>query len=159
LRFNARLDFSILIFPNLRRTLRWRRTCRTVRCQHSRRCRRERRADNPDVRAALAAVQASNHDVFGARARGSACTELDYFYGMRCDEVCARTQFSRDRNSRTWASSVWGTLIIPIWNWGSTQSKVKQAELRRDQTKRELSLAQRGCWRRFVAVRGGGNGH
>jgi outer membrane protein TolC len=34
-------------------------------------------------------------------------------------------------------------LNIPIWNWGSTQSKVKQAELRRDQTKRELSLAQR----------------
>jgi outer membrane protein TolC len=36
-----------------------------------------------------------------------------------------------------------GTINIPIWNWGTTQSKVKQAELRRDQAKRELSLAQR----------------
>jgi len=35
------------------------------------------------------------------------------------------------------------TLNIPIWNWGATQSRVKQAELRRDQAKRELSLAQR----------------
>jgi outer membrane protein TolC len=35
------------------------------------------------------------------------------------------------------------TLNIPIWNWGATQSKIKQAELQRDQTKRELSLAQR----------------
>lgn len=35
------------------------------------------------------------------------------------------------------------TLNIPIWNWGATQSKVKQAELQRDQAKRELSLAQR----------------
>ena len=35
------------------------------------------------------------------------------------------------------------TLNIPIWNWGSTRSKVRQAELRRDQAKRELSLAQR----------------
>jgi outer membrane protein TolC len=34
-------------------------------------------------------------------------------------------------------------LNIPIWNWGITQSRVKQAELRRAQAKRELSLAQR----------------
>ncbi len=40
-------------------------------------------------------------------------------------------------------SSAVATLNIPIWNWGATQSKVKQAELQRDQTKRELSLAQR----------------
>jgi outer membrane protein TolC len=35
------------------------------------------------------------------------------------------------------------TLNIPIWNWGTTQSKVKQAELKQDQAKREFSLAQR----------------
>jgi len=32
---------------------------------------------------------------------------------------------------------------IPIWNWGATQSRIKQAELRRIQAQRELSLAQR----------------
>jgi outer membrane protein TolC len=30
-----------------------------------------------------------------------------------------------------------------VWNWGTTQSKIKQAEFQRDQTQRELSLAQR----------------
>jgi outer membrane protein TolC len=35
------------------------------------------------------------------------------------------------------------TLNIPIWNWGATQSRVKQAELRRAQAKRELSFTQR----------------
>jgi outer membrane protein TolC len=40
-------------------------------------------------------------------------------------------------------SSVQGTLSIPIWNWGATQSRIKQAELRRAQAQRELSLAQR----------------
>jgi outer membrane protein TolC len=35
------------------------------------------------------------------------------------------------------------TLNIPIWNWGATQSRVKQAELRRAQAKRELTFAQR----------------
>ena len=35
------------------------------------------------------------------------------------------------------------SLTLPIWNWGATQSRVRQAELRRDQTKVELSFAQR----------------
>src|SRR5215475_2440850 len=35
------------------------------------------------------------------------------------------------------------TLNIPVWNWGATQSKIKQAQLQRDQAKRELSLSQR----------------
>jgi outer membrane protein TolC len=34
-------------------------------------------------------------------------------------------------------------LNVPVWNWGATQSRIKQAELRRSQAKRELSLAQR----------------
>ena len=40
-------------------------------------------------------------------------------------------------------ASILGTLNIPIWNWGATQSRVKQAELRRAQAQREVSLAQR----------------
>ena len=40
-------------------------------------------------------------------------------------------------------SSASATLNIPIWNWGATQSRVKQAELRRSQADRELSLAHR----------------
>ena len=35
------------------------------------------------------------------------------------------------------------TLQIPIWNWGSSRSKVKVAQLERDQAKVELSFAQR----------------
>ena len=40
-------------------------------------------------------------------------------------------------------SSAVATVSIPIWNWGATQSRVRQAELRKAQAKRELSLAQR----------------
>ncbi len=35
------------------------------------------------------------------------------------------------------------TIDLPIFNWGATQSKVRQAQLRRDQAKSELSAAQR----------------
>ncbi len=35
------------------------------------------------------------------------------------------------------------TLNIPVWTWGATRSKVKQAELKRDQAQLDLTLAQR----------------
>jgi outer membrane protein TolC len=35
------------------------------------------------------------------------------------------------------------TVNIPVWNWGATKSKVKQAEIRQDQARLDLSLAQR----------------
>ena len=63
---------------------------------------------------------------------------VDYFYGIDATHFATRTD-----GLPNLGSSVVATLDIPIWNWGATQSKVKQAELRRDQAKRELSLAQR----------------
>jgi len=35
------------------------------------------------------------------------------------------------------------TLNIPIWNWGTTHSKVVQADLKRQQAELDLTLAQR----------------
>jgi len=140
---NARLDFSILIFPKFEENFEVAEdlhapvplpTLAEVQARAAR--------DNPDVRAALAAVQASNHDVFGARAGYLPALTLDYFYGIDATKFATHTVFQGQKFSNL-GSSVVGTLNIPIWNWGSTQSKVKQAELRRDQTKRELSLAQR----------------
>jgi outer membrane protein len=40
-------------------------------------------------------------------------------------------------------SSVIVSLNLPVWNWGATQSKVRQSEVREKQAKLELSLAQR----------------
>src|SRR5262249_29214833 len=34
-------------------------------------------------------------------------------------------------------------MTVPLWNWGATQSKVRQARLRLEQARVELSLAQR----------------
>ncbi|HET9281586.1 MAG TPA: TolC family protein, partial [Candidatus Angelobacter sp.] len=39
--------------------------------------------------------------------------------------------------------AVAATLNIPVWNWGATHSKVVQADLKRKQAQRELTLAQR----------------
>jgi outer membrane protein TolC len=98
--------------------------------------------DNPDVRAALAAVQASGHDVWSARAGYLPVLSVDYFYGIDSARFALNTAVDGRKFSNL-GSSVVGTLNIPIWNWGTTQSRVKQANLRHTQTQRELSFAQR----------------
>jgi outer membrane protein TolC len=64
---------------------------------------------------------------------------LDYWYGIDA----AQFAVNGPNGVSNLGSAAAATLNIPIWNWGSTQSRVKQAELRRTQAQRELSLAQR----------------
>ena len=63
---------------------------------------------------------------------------IDYFYGIDSNHFATRTDGVRNLGYSTVAS-----LQIPIFSWGSDRSKVKQAELRRDQSRVELSFAQR----------------
>jgi outer membrane protein TolC len=64
---------------------------------------------------------------------------VDYFYGIDARQFAVRDE----KRISNLGSSASATLLIPIWNWGATQSRIKQAELRRAQAQRELSLAQR----------------
>lgn len=138
-RLNARLDLAVLIFPDFNDNF------ELVEDLHASvplpaLAEVEARAarDNPDIRAALETAKAAGHAVFAARAANLPPLSLDYFYGIDATHFATRT----DGVSNLGSSAV-VTLNIPIWNWGATQSRVKQAELQRDQTKRELSLAQR----------------
>jgi outer membrane protein TolC len=99
--------------------------------------------DNPDVRAALAAVKQAGYDVFGARAGYLPALSIDYFYGIDATHFRANTIGPGGQKISNLGSSIVATLNIPIWNWGTTQSRVKQAGLREAQAKRELSFAQR----------------
>ena len=94
--------------------------------------------DNPDLRAALATVQQTSNGVLASRAGYLPSLSFDYFYGIDAIRFATRTD-----GISNLGSSVVGTLNIPVWNWGATQSRVKQAELRKAQAQRELSLAQR----------------
>ncbi len=98
--------------------------------------------DNPDIRAALAAVSEAGWDVTGARAGYLPSLAVDYWYGIDAPQFATNSVINGQKVSNL-GSSAAATLNIPIWNWGATQSRVKQAELRRSQARRELSLAQR----------------
>jgi outer membrane protein TolC len=100
---------------------------------------------NPEIRAALAATQAAAHEVNAARAGYLPTITLDYFYGIDAPQyaVNGSTPGANGIKYSNLGYSAVAALNLPIWNWGATQSRVRAAELQRDQAKRELSFAQR----------------
>ena len=99
--------------------------------------------DNPDIRSALSAVQAAGHDVDSARAGYLPSVSLDYWYGIDAERYATYGTAPDGTRFQNLGSSATASLTLPLWNWGATQSKVRQAEMRRDQSKLELSLSQR----------------
>jgi outer membrane protein TolC len=98
--------------------------------------------NNPEIRAALSTLQSTNFDVNAARAGYFPSITLDYFYGIDATRYATYTATPEGRISNLGSSAV-ASLSLPIWNWGATQSRVRQAELRRDLAKKEASFAQR----------------
>lgn len=94
--------------------------------------------NNPELRSALAAFQAANRQVTAAWGGLLPSLSVDYFYGIDSNKFAIRTDGVRNLGYSAVAS-----LQIPIFNWGADRSKLKQAELRRDQARLELSHEQR----------------
>lgn len=137
---NARLDLAVLLFPDFNDKYELADDLHApVPLPPLGEFEQQAAKDNPDVRAALETVNASVADVLGARAGYLPSLALDYWYGIDA----ARFAVNGPNGFSNLGSSAAATINIPIWNWGATQSRVKQAELRREQAKRELSFAQR----------------
>ena len=95
--------------------------------------------NNPDLMAALAGVTLAQAAVTSARAGYLPSLALDYWYGIDAPQFAIYNQ----DHVRNLGYAMAATLNIPIWNWGATQSKVRQANLREQQARVQLSAAQR----------------
>ena len=138
-RLNVRLNLAVLIFPDFNDNFELAEDLHSpVELPSIAGVEARAARDNPDLRAAFEAVNAAGHGVSAARAAYLPSLGLDYFYGIDAARFA-----TRENGTSNLGSSFVATLNIPVWNWGATQSKVKQAELQRDQAKREMSLAQR----------------
>jgi outer membrane protein TolC len=96
-------------------------------------------AKSPELRAAQAGLQEGQAEISAARTGYLPTLSLDYFYGIDANQVAI---YNRD-GQKNLGSSAQATLTIPVWNWGATQSKVRQAELKQKQAQLELTFAQR----------------
>ncbi|HXA52761.1 MAG TPA: TolC family protein [Candidatus Acidoferrum sp.] len=95
--------------------------------------------DNPDLRAAQAFVTQNNFGIKSARAGLLPTLTLDYFYGLQANQYAIHNP----AGNSLLGSSVVATATVPVWNWGAARSKIKQAELRQQQARVDLSLTQR----------------
>ena len=136
---NARLDFVVLIFPDLTDDFEIAEDLHAnISLPTLPQVQQLAARDNPDIRAALETAREAGYGVTVSRAGYLPSLSFDYFYGIDATHFATRTD-----GISNLGSSIVASVNIPIWNWGATQSRVRQAELRRDQAKRELSLAQR----------------
>ena len=113
------------------------------------------KASSPDIKAAAAGIEEAGWEVNVARYQFLPSFGLDFFYGIDANQFAAHTDYSTDATGRSTLPnyqvpsrqnlgySAQVTLTVPVWNWGATRSKVKQAELKRDQAQLDLSIAQR----------------
>ena len=96
-------------------------------------------AKSPELRAAQATIRQEEAGVSAARAAYLPVFSFDYFFGIEANQLA----IYNPEHQRNLGSSAQAGLTIPLWNWGVTQSKVRQAQLRQQQAKLELSFAQR----------------
>jgi outer membrane protein TolC len=137
---NARLDLAVLIFPDFNENYEVTDDLHAaVTLPTLGEVQQQAAQNNPDVRVALESVRAAGFDVTGARAGYLPSLGFDYWYGIDAPQFAV----NGPNGISNLGSAAAATVTIPIWNWGATQSRIKQAELRRAQAQRELSLAQR----------------
>jgi outer membrane protein TolC len=94
---------------------------------------------NPELKSALAALRVSNADVMSARAAYLPDLGLNVTYGIDAPQVAV----NGTGGVRNLGYSASVTLDIPVWDWLSTEHRVKQSEIRRDAAKIALSSTQR----------------
>ena len=94
---------------------------------------------NPELHQAMAALRVSSLDVTAARAAYLPGLGLNFTYGI--DAVQFAVNGGDGVKNLGYSASV--TLDIPVWDWLSTQHRVRQSEILRDSARIEVTATQR----------------
>ena len=94
---------------------------------------------NPELHQAMASLRVSSLDVTAARAAYLPDLGLNFTYGIDAVQFAAN---GRD-GVRNLGYSASATLDIPVWDWLSTQHRVRQSEILRDAAHTALTATQR----------------
>jgi outer membrane protein TolC len=97
------------------------------------------RETNPDLRAAQQSLREEQYGVAIARSGYYPSFSFDYFFGINSNQFATHDEEGNNRLG----SVAQATLNIPVFNWWTTKSKVRQAELKRQQAQLDVSLTLR----------------
>ncbi len=135
----ARLELAILLFPDPETPYRTEAPALAALLPEHKSIEAAARENNPELRSALASVQMSEAEVYSARAAFLPDLGLNVTYGIDASQV-AVIDIDRLRNLG-YSGAV--TLDIPIWDWLTTERRLKESRIRRDAAKVGLTAAQR----------------
>ena len=136
----ARLTLAVILFPDFQQNFSVLDDIeQTPPLESFEEVRQQAQAKSPELHIAQATVRQEAADVSAARAGYLPAPFFDYFYGLQANQLAI---YNRDHQDNL-GSVVQVGVNIPLWTWGATQSKVRQAQLRQQQANLELSLAQR----------------
>lgn len=102
--------------------------------------------ENPDLRAANAALRAAQVDIKIARQAYLPTLTADVAYGIEANAFALHSTVAAAADKGPLPNLGYFATIslnVPVWDWGARSSKVRQAELKRDQANVELSATQR----------------
>lgn len=135
----ARLELGVLLFPDPRTPYSLQADAAPAPLAPRADIEQAAAKNNPELRSALANVTATNADVLAARAAYLPDLGLSYNYGIDAPQFAVNGPDGT--HNLGYSASV--TLDIPLWDWFSTQHRVKQNEIRREVAKTALTTAQR----------------
>ena len=95
--------------------------------------------NNPELQSALATARLADLSVTSARLAYLPDLSLNYSYGIDAPQFAA----TGSDGSRFLGYSAFATLDIPIWDWFTTQNKVRQSRINRDVAHTVLTNTQR----------------
>ena len=100
--------------------------------------------NNPELKSALEALRASNAEVLAARAAYLPDIRLNVTYGIDANEFAVNGPLTASGlSARNLGYSTTATVNIPVWDWLSTEHKVKQSEIQRQAAQVALTATQR----------------
>lgn len=94
---------------------------------------------NPELQSATSALRVSNLDVTSAKQAYLPDLGLNFAYGIDAAQFAVNSP----DGYRNLGYSAAATLDIPIWDWFTTQHKIRQAQIIRDSARVNLSATQR----------------
>ncbi len=110
--------------------------------------------ENPDLRVASGSLKAAGLDVKIARQAYFPSLTADLAYGIEANAFALHSTVAAAPEKGSFPNLGYFltvSLNVPIWDWGGRASKVRQAEIKREQANAELSAAQRGLLRNLRA--------
>jgi outer membrane protein TolC len=97
------------------------------------------KANNPQIRSALASLQASQANTYAARASLLPELGINVTYGIDAPQFA--TNGPQNTNNLGYSGSV--TLDIPVWNWLTSERKIKETRILQNAAKVAVTAAQR----------------